>query len=151
MNEVGELLPVAAWIQAVFVCLFFLIVAYMLWWNGKQSKEGRDFQKSESDSNRAFQENESNKWQKFIYDLNSSWQNQNTEQRQDNNCAMADVNKSITNLATVTQGLVSEVREMRVESRQIAVDLHNHDLQAKEIMAIVKPQPKPRAKKVEQP
>jgi predicted RNA-binding protein with RPS1 domain len=61
---------------------------------------------------------------------------------------MTDVNSGLRNLTQVTQGLVTEVREMRIESREITAALLEHDDQAKAILALVsKPAPKPRAKK----
>ena len=54
-------------------------------------------------------------------------------------------------LTTVIQGLVSEVREMRDDSKAFYESFHAHDAQAKEILAEVKtsgkPAPKPRVKK----
>ena len=65
----------------------------------------------------------------------------NREQREENNCAMADVNASLSNLTKTTGDLARSVEEMRT-------DIQAHDAQAKEILALVaKPAPKPRAKK----
>jgi phage-related protein len=139
-TEAVELLPAAAWIQAVFVCLFFVVVVYMLSWNSKQGKESRDFQQSES-----------NKWQSFVNELNENWRKQNSDQRKENNCAMADVNAGLTNLTKVTEGLVMEVREMRTESRQITASLAAHDDQAKEILHIVQKPTRSRPNKDSQP
>ena len=126
MTEVAEVLPFTAWQQAVFVALFIVFFVGVLAWLTKQSE----------------------KWQAFMFQIDDQWRAFNKEQRECNNAAMADVNNSITNLTKVTEGLVMEVKEMRADSRQFALDLRNHDAQAKEILAIVqKPAPKPRAKK----
>ncbi len=126
MTEVAEVLPFTAWQQAVFVALFIVFFVGVLAWLTKQSE----------------------KWQAFMFQIDDQWRAFNKEQRECNNAAMADVNNSITNLTKVTEGLVMEVKEMRADSHQFAIDLRNHDAQAKEILAIVqKPAPKPRAKK----
>lgn len=125
----AELIPASAWVQAAFVCLFIVLVVSMLAWFSKQS----------------------DKWQKFMFDIDEKWRAFNREQREENNSCMSDVNKGLTNLAQVTQGLVNEVKEMRAESRQFAVDLEKHDEQAREFiyrMQAAKPAPKPRAPKV---
>ena len=126
MTEVAEVLPFTAWQQAVFVALFIVFFVGVLAWLTKQS----------------------DKWQAFMFQIDDQWRAFNKEQRECNNAAMADVNNSITNLTKVTEGLVMEVKEMRADSHQFAIDLRNHDAQAKEILAIVqKPAAKPRAKK----
>ena len=126
MTEVAEVIPFTAWQQAVFVALFIVFFVGVLAWLTKQSE----------------------KWQAFMFQIDDQWRAFNKEQRECNNAAMADVNNSITNLTKVTEGLVMEVKEMRADSHQFAIDLRNHDAQAKEILAIVqKPAPKPRAKK----
>ena len=125
MTEVAEVLPFTAWQQAVFVALFIVFFVGVLAWLTKQSE----------------------KWQAFMFQIDDQWRAFNKEQRECNNAAMADVNNSITNLTKVTEGLVMEVKEMRADSHQFAIDLRNHDAQAKEILAIVqKPAAKPRAK-----
>ena len=96
----------------------------------KSRKEDRQFQAEESD-----------KWQTFIGSLDDKWRAFNKEQREENNCAMADVNASLSNLTNVTGDLARSVEEMRV-------DIKAHDQQAKEILALVsKPTPKPRSTK----
>ena len=133
----GELLPATAWEQAAIIGIFIVFAVFVFGWLAKSRKEDRQFQAEESD-----------KWQTFIGSLDDKWRAFNKEQREENNCAMADVNNSITNLTKVTEGLVMEVKEMRADSHQFAIDLRNHDAQAKEILAIVqKPAPKPRVKK----
>jgi preprotein translocase subunit SecF len=130
METVAESIPFTAWEQAVFVALFIVMVCGLLYWFTKQS----------------------DKWQKFMFDIDEKWRAFNKEQRAENNCRMEDVNKSITNLAMVTQDLVQEVREMRDDSREFYKLFAAHDVQAKEIKDMVsngKPTPKPRPKKVE--
>ena len=128
MTEVAEVLPITAWQQADFVALFIVFFVGVLAWLTKQSE----------------------KWQAFMFQIDDQWRAFNKEQRECNNAAMADVNNSITNLTKVTEGLVMEVKEMRADSHQFAIDLRNHDAQAKEILSLVsKPTPKPRAKKSE--
>ena len=143
MTEVAGVIPFTAWEQAVFYVLLTIFVVWVLSWVAKQNASTRDFQQSESD-----------KWQNFIADLNENWRKFNKEQREENNCAMADVNAGRGNLTKVTEGLVLEVREMRAESRDIAAALALHDDQAKEIKRLVenaKPAPKSRAKKSDTP
>ena len=117
----GELLPEIAWEQAVYICLFIVLIVWMFAWFSKQS----------------------DKWQQFMFDIDEKWRAFNREQREENNCAMADVNASLSNLTKTTGDLARSVEEMRT-------DIQAHDLQAKEILALVaKPAPKPRAKKSE--
>ena len=114
-----ELIPITAWQQAAVVCLFIVLVILLLNWFSKQSKN----------------------WQDFIDKSNEKWREFNREQREENNCAMADVNASLSNLTKTTGDLARSVEEMRT-------DIQAHDAQAKEILALVqKPAPKPRAKK----
>ena len=117
----GELLPEIAWEQAVYICLFIVLIVWMFAWFSKQS----------------------DKWQQFMFDIDEKWRAFNREQREENNCAMADVNASLSNLTKTTGDLARSVEEMRT-------DIQAHDAQAKEILALVaKPAPKPRAKKSE--
>ena len=114
-----ELIPLTAWQQAAVVCLFIVLVILLLNWFSKQSKN----------------------WQDFIDKSNEKWREFNREQREENNCAMADVNASLSNLTKTTGDLARSVEEMRT-------DIQAHDAQAKEILALVqKPAAKPRAKK----
>ena len=122
----AELIPASAWEQAVFVSLFIVLVVGLLYWFTNQS----------------------DKWQSFMLEIDEKWRAFNKEQREENNACMTDVNSGLRNLTQVTQGLVTEVREMRIESREITAALSEHDDQAKAILALVsKPVPKPRAKK----
>ena len=115
----GELLPATAWEQAAIIGIFIVFVGILLAWFSKQS----------------------DKWQKFMFDIDEKWRTFNKEQREENNCAMADVNASLSNLTRTTGDLARSVEEMRS-------DIQAHDKQAKEILALVqKPAPKPRAKK----
>ena len=117
----GELLPATAWEQAAIIGIFIVFVGILLAWFSKQS----------------------DKWQKFMFDIDEKWRTFNKEQREDNNCAMADVNASLSNLTRTTGDLARSVEEMRS-------DIQAHDKQAKEILALVqKPAPKPRSKKTD--
>ena len=126
----GELLPATAWEQAAIVGIFIVFAIFVFGWLAKSRKEDRQFQAEESD-----------KWQTFIGSLDDKWRAFNKEQREENNCAMADVNASLSNLTNVTGDLARSVEEMRV-------DIKAHDKQAKEILDLVKkPAAKPRAKR----
>ena len=115
----GELLPATAWEQAAIIGIFIVFVGILLTWFSKQA----------------------DKWQKFMFDIDEKWREFNREQREENNCAMADVNASLSNLTKTTGDLARSVEEMRT-------DIQAHDAQAKEILALVaKAAPKPRAKK----
>ena len=117
----GELLPATAWEQAAIIGIFIVFVGILLAWFSKQS----------------------DKWQKFMFDIDEKWRTFNKEQREENNCAMADVNASLSNLTRTTGDLARSVEEMRS-------DIQAHDKQAKEILALVqKPAPKPRSKKTD--
>ena len=125
----AELFPTEAWIQAVFVCLFIVLVLWLLAWFSKQNE----------------------KWQNFIAQIEEQWRAFSKEQRTENNACMREVNQGLTDLTTVTQGLVAEVKEMREDSQHFYASFREHDAQAKEILAEVKtngkPAPKPRVKK----
>jgi len=125
----AELIPAEAWIQAVFVCLFIVLVLWLLAWFSKQNE----------------------KWQNFIAQIEEQWRAFSKEQRTENNACMREVNQGLTDLTTVTQGLVAEVKEMREDSQHFYASFREHDVQAKEILAEVKtngkPAPKPRVKK----
>jgi len=122
-------IPFTAWEQAVFVVLFITMVIGLLYWFSKQS----------------------DKWQKFMFDIDEKWRAFNREQRETNQQSMNCVEGSLKDLTTVTQGLVNEIREMRQDSKEFYERFHQHDAQAKEILAEVKtngkPAPKPRVKK----
>jgi len=129
MDTVSQAIPFTAWEQAVFVGLFIVLVVMLLGWFTKQS----------------------DKWQKFMFDIDEKWRQFNKEQRDTNLEAMNCVEGSLKDLTTVTQGLVSEVREMRDDSKAFYESFHAHDIQAKEIKLLVeangKPAPKPRSTK----
>lgn len=115
-----ELIPLTAWQQAAIVCLFIVLVILLLNWFSKQSKN----------------------WQDFIDRSNEKWREFNREQREENNCAMNDVKGSLQDLTTVTQALVSEVKEMRSDTSVFLGSFAQHDLQAREIlMEVKKPTP----------
>ena len=122
-----ELIPLTAWQQAAVVCLFIVLVILLLNWFSKQSKN----------------------WQDFIDKSNEKWREFNREQREENNCAMNDVKGSLQDLTTVTQALVSEVKEMRSDTSVFLGSFAQHDLQAREILnEVKKPTPtRSRAKK----
>ena len=116
----GELIPVEAWLQAVFVCLFIVLVIVLVNWFTKQSE----------------------KWQDFIESSNDKWREFSRQQREENNHAMGDVEKSLKDLTQVTGKLVQTMDELRSDI------YHQHVSQVKEIAAMVqKPAPKPRVKK----
>ena len=113
-------IPFTAWEQAVFVALFITFVVGLLVWFGKQS----------------------DKWQKFMFEIDDKWREFNREQREENNCAMGDVEKSLKDLTQVTGKLVQTMDELRSDI------YHQHNNQVKEIAALIqKPAPKPRVKK----
>jgi len=115
------LIPASAWVQAVFVCLFFVFVAYMLNWNAKQNKDSR-----------AFQDGESEKWQSFISSLDKTWCDRNDKLRAENSTAMTEINQSIANLTKVTQKLVLQVEKMNDESERFYLRFDSRDLQTQE-------------------
>jgi len=130
---VTESIPFTAWEQAVFVALFIVFVislmGSLLAWFNRQS----------------------DKWQKFMFDIDDKWRQFNKEQREENNCAMADVNAGLTNLTKVTEGLVQEVKEMREDSRRFYSEtFKDHDNQAKEILDHVKPSKRKSNKEVKE-
>jgi hypothetical protein len=126
----GELLPATAWEQAAIIGIFIVFAIFVFGWLAKSRKEDRQFQAEESD-----------KWQTFIGSIDDKWRAFNKEQREENNCAMADVNASLSNLTNVTGDLARSVEEVRAGIKE-------HDIQAKEILALVqKPAPRSRAKK----
>lgn len=115
----AEVIPQIAWEQAVYVSLFIVLIVVLINWFSKQS----------------------DKWQQFIEASNEKWRAFSEKQRNENNCAMGDVNESLSNLTRTTGDLARSVEEMRS-------DINAHDQQAKEILALVsKPQPKPRTKR----
>ena len=121
-----ELIPLTAWQQAAVVCLFIVLVILLLNWFSKQSKN----------------------WQDFIDRSNEKWREFNREQREENNCAMNDVKGSLQDLTTVTQALVSEVKEMRSDTSMFLGAFNQHDLQAREILnEVKKPASRSRTKK----
>jgi hypothetical protein len=130
MDTVSQAIPYTAWEQAAIIGIFIVFAIFVFGWLAKSRKEDRQFQAEESD-----------KWQTFIGSLDDKWRAFNKEQREENNCAMADVNASLSNLTNVTGDLARSVEKMRV-------DIKAHDQQAKEILALVsKPTPKPRSTK----
>lgn len=113
MVETVEAIPFTAWEQAVFVVLIIVILMVLLTWFGKQS----------------------DKWQLFIGEVDDKWRTFNKEQRECNNIAMAEVKGSLQDLTTVTQALVTEIKEMRSDT---SVFFNDQDIQAKDILNEVK-------------
>ena len=126
MDTVSQAIPFTAWEQAAIIGIFIVFVGILLTWFSKQA----------------------DKWQKFMFDIDEKWRQFNKEQRDTNLEAMNCVEGSLKDLTTVTQGLVSEVREMRDDSKAFYESFHAHDIQAKEILAQVqKPAPTPQSTK----
>jgi len=151
----AELLPATAWEQAAIIGIFIVFVGVVFGWIAKSEKDRQLHQAELSKQNREFQAQESEKWQRFIGEVDDKWRAFNREQRVENTEAQKCVETSMQGLTTVIQGLVSEVREMRDDSKTFYKSFHEsfhaHDAQAKEILAEVKtsgkPAPKPRVKK----
>lgn len=132
----GELLPATAWEQAAIIGIFIVFFVYVLTWMAKRNASDQKFQASESD-----------KWQKFIGEIDDKWRAFNKEQRIENNDSLKCVENSLKDLTTVTQGLVSEVKEMRSDTSVFFENFHQHDAQAREILNEVKKPRTSRAKK----
>lgn len=124
-TDAVELIPASAWVQAVFVCLFFLLVTYMLNWNAKQNKDSR-----------AFQDSESEKWQSFILSLDKTWCDRNDKLRAENSTAMTEINQSIANLTKVTQKLVLQVEKMNDESERFYLRFDDSNLQVQGVQNV---------------
>lgn len=124
MVETVEAIPFTAWEQAVFVVLIIVILMILLTWFGKQS----------------------DKWQLFIGEVDDKWRAFNKEQRDCNNLAMSEVQGSLQDLTTVTQALVSEMKEMRSDNSVFFGQFLDHDEQAKEILSEVKKKPTTRSR-----
>ena len=140
-----EAVPFTAWEQAALIGLFIVfasgVLTLLIKWFNKQTVEWREFMTEERRTSQA-----------HVAEIDDKWRAFNKEQRDTNLEAMNCVEGSLKDLTTVTQGLVSEVREMRDDSKAFYESFHAHDIQAKEILAEVKngkPAPKPRAKKVD--
>ena len=132
----GELLPATAWEQAAIIGIFIVFAVFVFGWLARSRKEDRQFQAEESD-----------KWQKFIGEIDDKWRAFNKEQRIENNDSLKCVENSLKDLTTVTQGLVSEVKEMRSDTSVFFENFHQHDAQAREILNEVKKPRTSRAKK----
>jgi len=133
----GELLPATAWEQAAIIGIFIVFAIFVFGWLAKSRKEDRQFQAEESE-----------KWQKFIGEIDDKWRAFNKEQRIENNDSLKCVENSLKDLTTVTQGLVSQMKEMRSDTSVFFANFGEHDKQAREILALVqKPAPRSRAKK----
>lgn len=68
-----------------------------------------------------------------MLEMNNRWQEFSKSQRNENTKAMCDVSDNLQELVIVTQEMVREVREMRVENRETIAALHTHDKQAIDI------------------
>lgn len=122
-----ELIPITAWEQAAIIGIFVVFVGVLLTWFGKQSE----------------------KWQKFMFDIDEKWRAFSKEQREENNRSMDHVENSVRDLTTVTQALVSEVKEMRSDTSIFFEGFHAHDLQAREILSLAqKPPVRSRQRKI---
>jgi hypothetical protein len=115
METVSEVIPYSAWEQAVFVALFIIFVVGLLTWFTKQS----------------------DKWQNFMLTIDEKWRAFNKEQRIDNNATTSCLENSLKDLTSVTQGLVTEIKEMRIDSMRFYENFHYHDEQAKHILSEV--------------
>lgn len=138
MPPTSELLPITVWEQAPYLGVMFIFMIFVFYWLLKSRKDDQEFQ--------ARQQKE---WQIFIKEQDATWRSFNQDQRKENNCAMADVNGTLTDVVTVSQALVSEVKEMRADDHLVYQMLLDHDKQARELIDLVKkPAPKPRAKTI---
>lgn len=143
-----ELIPASAWEQAAIIGIFIVFAGIVFGWMVKSKKDDQQYQAEQAKQNRVFQAEESKKWQEFISEVDDKWRAFNKEQRTENNDSLKCVENSLKDLTTVTQGLVSEVKEMRSDTSVFFASFQSHDEQAKQILAAVqKPAPKPRVKK----
>lgn len=108
-------IPLTAWQQAAIVVLFIIFVVLLLNWFSKQSQTWRD----------------------FMLEMNNRWQEFNKAQRNENTNAMCDVSGNLQELVVITQEMVREVREMRVENRETIEALQAHDKRSIEIKNVV--------------
>lgn len=115
-TQTMELIPRIAWEQAVYICLFLILIFWIFTWFGKRD----------------------DKWQIFIEASNDKWRQFSKEQREQNQASMICVENSLKDLTTVTQALVSEVREMRSDTSVFFGEFYEHDNRAKDILFEVK-------------
>lgn len=116
MSEI-QLIPLTAWEQAAIIGIFIVFMLVLLNWFSRQS----------------------DKWQQFMFDIDEKWRQFNKEQREENNCAMANVESGLNNLTKVTDGMLQEVKKMNEDSKRFHdITFANHDTQAKEILQEVK-------------
>lgn len=119
----AELIPATAWEQAVFVSMFFILIVFIFTWIQKFRKEDQHYRKEDQQ----FQAQQQKEWQSFIAQIDESWRAFNKEQRECNNIAMKEVDGSLRDLTTVTQALVSEVKEMRSDTSLLFAEITDSD------------------------
>lgn len=88
MDNAAAIIPFSGWEQAVFVCLFIVLVVVLVSWFGRQQE----------------------KWQAFMTIMNEFWQSSIERQRKEER-------ETLGNISTATSLLVQEVKEMRNDLR----------------------------------
>jgi len=143
--DVTQLLPVTAWDQAVFASMFFLLVVYVFTWFQKVRKEDQQVRKEDQE----FQANQQKEWQAFIEKVDDKWRAFNKEQRDCNNIALHEVENSVRDIISVTQGMILELKEMRSDNTIVYQMLVKQDDKSTEILQLIKsPQLEPKKKPI---
>lgn len=144
-----ELVPATAWEQAAIIGIFIVFAGIVFGWMVKSKKDDQLYQAEQAKQNREFQAEESKKWQEFISEVDDKWRQFNKEQRTENNDSLKCVENSLKDLTTVTQGLVSEVKEMRSDTSVFFANFQEHDHKADLILTNTqKPAVRARAKTI---
>jgi len=136
MPPTTELLPNTVWEQAPYLGIMFIFMLFVFFWLLKSRSNDQEFQ--------AQQQKE---WQDFIKEQDTTWRNFSQEQRKENNHSMNEVNGSLRDLTTVSQELVNQIKEMRMDTSLVYQRIEKHDDQAREFFEVIKNPPKPRTKK----
>jgi len=103
-GDVVKAIPFTAWEQAVFVGLFIVLIALILFWVSRENKINRQFQQSESAAREIAQAARDAEWRLFLQ-----------QQRENDNQVSEAVKSSLDALTAITRQLVQEVQGQRAD------------------------------------
>lgn len=96
-----ESIPLSAWQDAVYVCLFIVMIIVVLGWQSRQQKQWQDFS-----------DDQNTKWQNGIADLDARWQRWLEKQNVRDRESMKSITEAIERLS-----VKMDAHDQKVESR----------------------------------
>ena len=92
------IMPASAWVQAVFVCLFIVLIGILLGWFSKQQDKWQEFITRRDDQWKEANKDRDTQWQDANKDRDTQWQKWMDRTELRTAAQMADVTKALEKL-----------------------------------------------------